>query len=200
MTEQDVEFVEHLVVTVAAVIGGLWALFRFVHERNSEAALDIATRVQSVPLPSGDHFVTVTLSLTNRGSIKLQAKPNRPWQEPAFTDGVETLRHSGSLQIRQVDGSVPVPNRHLDWFEGGPFVPVPGLPTEINVLSDYEEPRNGSVVDFWMEPGETYRFGVPVALPPGVFVAKVTFVGAGSAGNFWSQIFTFGVPCAATPP
>ena len=39
-----------------------------------------------------------------------------------------------------------------------------------------------------MEPGEAYHLGVPLKLTPGIYLAKITFVGADNDFDFWSRI------------
>lgn len=198
--EKATAVLEHVVVSIAAIIGGFWAVVRLRRERTFEAALNMVATQRSTPLALGhEHLVTVTIEVTNKGKTKIQAKEVQPGSGPAFDDGIETLHNSFSLKIRKVDDSNPFPNRHLDWFEGPPLLTVPGLPEEINVLSEYEDPLNHDMADFWMEPDESYGFGIPVVLPEGQYVAKATFIAEGEVGGFWSRVFSFSVPSGTGP-
>jgi hypothetical protein len=178
------------IVSVAAVIGGLWALRRYLIERTEEEAVAIEIN-SNCELHSRDYLVL----LTNKGHTKVQAKYERNdgW---AYNDGVEKLRHSGSLQIRTISAWEPPNDRHLDWFKSLLLEPVTGLP-EVNLLTEYEDPLQDNRVDFWMEPDETYHLGVPLVLSPGLYLAKVTFIASGGDDNFWSRLFCIHVPDAA---
>jgi hypothetical protein len=192
--KERTDIISNVVVTLAALAGGLWAVFRFWRERTDEAALDLTVSHRSSPLGK-NHLVAITLELANKGKTRIQAKTKRTETDFAFDDTVEKLHHPCSLQIgkfKTPDQSSPV---RIDWFEAGQVVEnVPGLQPEINLLSEYEDPENNNIIDFWLEPGETYRLEAPLILPEGLYLGKVTFVGAGGDSNFWSQVFSFAVP------
>jgi hypothetical protein len=213
------EVIHNIVVTLAAVVGGIWVLNRLKRERTDEAALEMTLAAKSSPV-GNQHLVFFTVQLANKGKTKIEATTKKT-ATYAFDDGVEKLRHSCSLQIRLIDETrIGVP-QSLDWFEGGPWQEMKLFrgEAEINVLIEYENPKAGDKMEFWMEPGETYRLGLPVVLPVGVYLAKLTFVGAEqpvglldtflrSSGlirtndrceqeNFWSQVYSFTVPASA---
>ena len=220
------DIINNIVVIVAAIIGGVWALNRLKRERADEAALEMIVSVTSFDLcaPSQNSFlVNLTVQLTNKGKTKIEAKTDRTNGGYIFDDGPEKLKHSCSLQIRRIDENRVAGPQSLDWFEGGPWQDILLFRggSEINALIDYENPlRRDSVgmeiLEFWMEPGETYRAVVPVVLPKGTYIGKLTFVGADQERswldkeidqfsnqspripcvdqNFWSQIFAFKVP------
>src|SRR5712692_3975460 len=99
------------IVGVAAIIGGLWALRRYLIERTDEEA--VAIEINSDCTPHGrDYLVLLDVILTNKGHTKVQAKyeRNEGW---AYDDGVEKLRHSGSLQIKTVRAWESPKDRHL---------------------------------------------------------------------------------------
>lgn len=90
--------------------------------------------------------------------------------------------------MREIQAGNPNTSRNLDWFDSPLLKPVPNLPAEINLLSDYEDPLRGNIVDFWMEPSETYHVGRTLVLAPGQYLTKVTFIGAKGDDNFWSRV------------
>jgi hypothetical protein len=216
------EILNNLTVTVAAVIGGLWAVDRIKKERTDEAALEMAVSVRSTPVENA-HLAVFTVRLTNTGRTKIEAKSRRDGEFTFSEDGEqsEKLRYACSLQVRKLDATAIHGAQRLNWFGGGPWRDVLLSPEgpEINVLLEYENPERNNVVEFWMEPGETYRLGVPVILERGAYLGKLTFVAAPQERgwldgaldemgfrrppsgirdeNFWSQIFAFAVPTAA---
>jgi hypothetical protein len=220
--KEFIEVLNNIVVMVAAVVGGFWALWRIKRERTDEAALEMALTHTLEPLDHS-HLVVFTVQLSNRGKTKIEAKSERSKEGWTFDDGTEKLKYACSLQIRGVQPSPVVPPQGLDWFEGGPWQDMALYRggREINVLLEYENPHRGDAVEFWMEPGESYRLGVPVVLPAGTYVAKLTFVGADLEEdsfdrflheiglvkrairaldeNFWSQIYGFSVPRQSQP-
>ncbi len=173
------------IVSVAAVIGGLWALRRYLIERTDEEAVVIEIN-SNCELHGRDYLVLLDVILTNKGHTKVQAKyeRNEGW---AYNDGVEKLRHSGSLQVKTIRAWEPPNDRHLDWFKSPLLEPVAGLP-EVNLLIEYENPLQNNRIDFWMEPDETYHLGVPLVLSAGLYLAKVTFIASGGDDNFWSRV------------
>ena len=187
------EIIDHIVVSLAALIGGIWVIFRLNRERTDEAALNIAVFQQSTQF-GNDHLVAITVELANQGKTKIQAKTIRTKDGYAFDDGVEKLQHCCSLQIKRFSTNNHNYIGHIDWFEGGPVELVHGLNPEINLLIEYEDPANNNQVDFWLEPGEKYCMEMPVVLQIGIYLAKVTFVAAGSDRDFWSRVFSFAVP------
>ncbi|VTR97243.1 unnamed protein product [Gemmata massiliana] len=184
---------------VVATLGGVVAYWRFVVERVHEQAADIAVSVRE-PTLDAPTFVFVEVCLTNKGKVKVHAKTERK-DGYVFNDGVEMFRHSFTLQVKRVDTANLVGPAHLHWFDSPALKSVEGL-DEFNVLYEYEMPdRNGqaALIDFWMEPGEGYHFGIPLTMNPGFYLGKITFVAAGGDTNFWSRIFLIRVPDPKLP-
>jgi hypothetical protein len=175
------EILEHVAVIVASIIGGGWAMLRVFQERSFDSALTIDAKLSG----SGTHPAFLEISLANVGKVKLQAKPSDR-NAFAYNDGVERLKHSCSLQLKRLVPLAGIPDTRIDWFEDTKFVNPPL--DEINLLNEYEDPHHNDRVDFWMEPGEVYHLGVPLALSAGVYLAKVTFIGARNDREFWSRI------------
>jgi hypothetical protein len=186
-----IDIISGVIVAVAAIIGGLWALLRYRKERTDEAAIEIG--VNSTCAPYGqDYLIFLDIKLTNKGRTKIQAKYERS-NGLAFDDGVERLQHSGSLQVKQVLPRTQHANSHLDWFESPLLRPLPDI-AEINLLTEYEDPTRSNRIDFWMEPGEVYHLEAAIVLSPGLYLAKITFVGADGDDNFWSRLHLIQVP------
>jgi hypothetical protein len=187
------EIIDHIVVSLAAFVGGMWVLFRFRRERTDEPALRIEVTQHSNQV-GAHHLVGIVVELANTGKTRIVAKSTHSTKGFAYDDGEERLRYSCSLQVRKIQQNVPLPLGHVDWFKNNIIENVSGLASEINILSEYENPAIGNSVDFYMEPGEVYHLEVPITLPAGIYLAKISFVAAGGDGNFWSRIFTFAVP------
>ena len=211
------EVVHNIVVTIAAVVAGIWAWNRLKRERTDEAAIEMALSTTSTDV-GGDHLVFFPVQLANKGKTKIEAKSARDANGWVFDDGPEKLRYPCSLQIRRINAAKGAQPQSLDWFEGGPWqdMRVFRNEMEINVLLEYQNPKAGEKIEFWMEPGEIYRLGVPVLLPAAAYIAKLTFVAADQPEdwldrqcrelgicngpsrqpdeNFWSQIYGFNVP------
>ena len=184
--------VNDVVVSLAAVAGGLWALLRFKRERSDESALDMEVAIRSDRTSTvGNLAVFVETKLRNVGKTKLQAKPITKGSV-AYSDSAEKIAYSGSLQVRLV--SVSAAGTCLDWYDDSALRPIRGL-HEINLLSEYDIPERNDLLDFWMEPGETYTLGRTIMLPPGLYLAKVTFIGA-LDGDFWTRLVQFSVPAS----
>jgi hypothetical protein len=176
-----------LVRDLALIAASVWAVIRFRKERTYEAALEIGFNTATV---AGCNPSTTFLEvvLTNRGRLMLQAR-TPPEGGLAFNDGVERVRYGGDLKLKRLSVAPNSTEVHLDWFSSKSLTDV----CEINLLSEYENLQEGKRIDFWMEPGEVYRLGVPLCLQPGVYLAKITFIGANRREDFWSRIVAFEV-------
>jgi hypothetical protein len=185
--------VNDAVVSVAALAGGAWAILRLKRERSDEAALDIDVSHTSYP-QSDQCFVFFRVVLRNVGKTKIQAKTESSGGF-IYDDGVEQLKHGCSLQLKRIKPWAAGTHRRLDWFDSPLLEAVEGL-GEINLLADYEDPKQDNSVDFWMEPSETYDLGTPLMLSGGTYLAKVTVVASGDDGNYWTSITELIIPAA----
>ena len=183
------ETIEHVIVALASLIGGLWVFFRFVNERAYESALTIGIDSSTITV-DGAPLTYLDVTLTNVGKVKLQAKPVDRFTT-AYEDKVEKLQYSCGLSIRKPLSDVTKTGDLIDWFEHTRFEPSKFL--EFNLLNEYGDPEDNNRVDFWMEPGEQYHLGMPLRLDAGIYLAKVTFIGARSDKEFWSRIVAFQV-------
>ena len=189
--------IHDIVVTLAALAGGSWALLRFKRERSDESALDMEVSVKGDKTTTANTFaVFVEVKLKNVGKTKIQAEPTARG-DIAYKDADEKIAFSGSLQVRSV--SVPSAAGYLNWYDEKIAMPIPGL-SEINLLSEYEIPEKAGLLDFWMEPGETYTLGKTVALTAGLYLARVTFIGARNDGDFWTRLVQFSVSPLSEAP
>jgi hypothetical protein len=213
------EIVHNIVVIIAALIGGAWVLLRLRRERVDEAAVEISVSTTSTPLGS-EHLAVITAELTNKGHTEIRGRTEKTSDGLVYkdtADGGEELKYSCSLQIRSVDvAALGATGRLPDWFKRIGLIDIPGVPRQIDLLTEYVDPDKNKL-EFWAEPGEVYRLRSPVLLPVGTYMAKVTFVGADSdrqegllqviediisprkkgsnQENFWSQFTVFTIPC-----
>src|ERR1051325_5419481 len=113
--KEFIDIIQGVTVTLAAIIGGWWALNRYRRERTAEAAIDISIEFSSTP-HGPEHLAFFDVCLANKGKTRIQAKADRP-NGLAYDDGPERLRHSASLQVRKIQPWVTPQRRHIDWFE-----------------------------------------------------------------------------------
>lgn len=188
------EILQSLALSSAVLIGGLWATYRFFIQRAYETALEIDVCVTSSTYADDRFLVFFDAVLKNRGQTRISARPRRFAQSqllPSFEDSAETLYYSFGIKIRRIPKNI-LNNASLDWFESEYLEPVPGVPSEINLLNEYDYSKNGAV-DFWIEPNETYHCGIPLILAGGDYVAKLAFLGNRGGWEFWSRIVHFRV-------
>ncbi len=181
---------EHIVLGFASLVGGAWIILRLVRERKWDSAL--AIDIKSSFVPDKRLLTFIEVRLRNKGKVQLRAKVYRSEEGLAFGDGVENLKHSCSLRVKKLISPLASGDSWIDWFDNKNF-DSPQL-DEINLLNEYEDPKQNNRTDFWMEPGEVYKLGVPLTLNPGIYLAKVTFVGNRSDSEFWSRIALVKVP------
>jgi hypothetical protein len=185
--------VHDVIVSIAALAAGLWALLRLRRERSDESALSIDVSVKSDRIDAADeHLVFMAVVLKNVGKTKIEAK-HKKVDGLTFKDRGERLHYACSLQVKRVTPCSEVSSRCLDWFKSHSLEGVENI-SEMNLLSEYENPDKGDRIEFWMEPGEVYCLGKSLMLRAGVYIAKVTFVASKSDEDFWTRMVQFAVP------
>lgn len=184
------EVLQHFAVASAAIVGGIWASYRFFIQRAYETALEIDLTTTNLPYEGNKFLVLIDTVLKNKGQTRISAKPKKYSKGealPIYKDAAETLQHSLGLQIRRVSADIPA-YAVLDWFESDKLETLDEMPNEINLLNEYEISKNGAI-DFWIEPNELYHCAVPLILPRGRYIAKISFLGNRGGFEFWSRIF-----------
>lgn len=182
--------IQQLAVVVAAAVGGYWALHKIKKEREWDTALEIDVDTSVTPLEHG-FLVYVVVILTNKGRVKLQAKPVDS-KQVAFCDSAEKLQHSCTLQIKKLKNASVVSGSCVSWFSEDKFHSHQ-FP-QIDLLDEYNNPDLGNKTEFWMEPGETYKLGTILALSEGTYLMKITFIGSEADTDFWSRTILMLVP------
>lgn len=196
---------------LATVVGGAWAFTKFAHERSAETALEMKLDYETAPTTAGLQLVWIKTRLKNVGKVGITAKP-RPdlladgktapesHQGALYTyaDGEELLGETCCLEIKKLKEKAVAQPALIDWFDDAAFDLPLTNDDEIEVLADYEDPQKGNDVDFWMEPGETYDLSTLVALSPGNYLAKVTFLGNRGPTEFWTRTILVTVPKPTT--
>jgi hypothetical protein len=182
--------IESLFTAAALLAGGIWAWYRFGLSRERETAITIDTVCASTPY-EGNHLVTFSVSLENKGSVRVGARRVcRPAY--AYTDALEDVPFAGTLSIRRARAGVRAGQELRSW-------PTPERRNprqddlEFDLLADYGV---DGVTDFWMEPGETYGLATAVVLQSGAYEATVTFIGDRGPEEFWRRVLFVSVPVA----
>lgn len=184
---QWIDAFHNIVVAAAAIIGGVWAYTSFLRERRNQAALNVDASVTTDTL-GNRYLATFEVRMTNAGRIRVEAHAH----PQKFYDGVEALAHDCCLQLRRLE-ALPATPATIDWFNSKLAHQIVGI-EDMNLLSNYENPRKGNAIEFWMEPGESYVLSACCVLDTGHYLAKVTFIAAGDEGNFWTRLMQFTVP------
>jgi len=162
------EAVKNWVETLAIVVGGGWAFWRFVLRRESKPALDIALTTKIIPEPGGCLLAYFDVTLTNKSTRQVSAKIRQRGQ-PAYKDENEDLPHSCSLLLRPVPAGSP--GTQIRWFvDGDAKGPLPKGIIVTNLLDEYEYEIEGKK-EFWTEPSESSHLCVGVRLEPGIYLA-----------------------------
>jgi hypothetical protein len=186
-TSKVAQIIQNITVASASVIGGLWAFLRLYRERTYEGALKIDITAHTLEVEPKYTFVGVTL--TNQGHSKLQAN-NAIGPRPVYSDRLDTILYSCSLEVKRINANCIAGDISVDWYNDSLLsVAIP----EVDLFTTYRNPNNNQV-EFWMEPGESYRLGSLLCLTCGAYLAKVTFIGSDCDEDFWTQLFYFQVP------
>jgi hypothetical protein len=178
------EMAEHIATVIALMVGGGWVLYQYVIRRSGETGLAITVKPRTACRDGNSRFVFLEVGLKNTGHRRLTASPNN--QSQLQGEFERSIQFAGSLQLRSIDPAYSGPSTHVDWWDYGTSKMLRGLAVpEVNILREYTDPEDR--VEFFMEPGESYRLGSTFILEPGVYLAKVVFVGKAKR-EYWSRI------------
>jgi hypothetical protein len=184
--------VRYFAETLAILVGGGWAFYRFALRRERKPALDIDIDLKTIPDGEGRFLAYFDVIFTNKSKRQVLARI-RKLGKPSFSDKNETLSHSCSLLIRQLTTEQPL-GKQIHWFSETKTKSTPPTDIVINLLDEYEYDVPGKK-DFWIEPSEVSHFGVGVILQPGTYLAMVTFVGQPKDDSeFWRRQFIIKIP------
>jgi hypothetical protein len=177
------EIAEHWATVVALLVGGGWVLYQYVIRRSGETGLAIDVTSRVTPHAGGRQFLFFEVTLKNTGQRRLDASRQSPSQLAGQYEG--SVHRAGSLQVREVEALPAGKVSHLNWWAAGAEGIGSFVVPEIDLLAEYTDPEGR--IEFFMEPGEEYRLGSPLILNPGVYLAKIVFIGR-RAQEYWSRI------------
>ncbi|MCX7424673.1 MAG: hypothetical protein NTW96_03450, partial [Planctomycetia bacterium] len=133
-------------ISLAAVVGGGWAVYRYWFHRVYETVLAIRVSVSQHPL-GAKNLVFLQVTLANKGKRRIVAKRVKA-DHLAYADKEEKLRYSCSLQVKRVLDTLVAQDTYLDWFRSDKLQPLAEMPSEINLLDLYVEPESGEVSEW----------------------------------------------------
>lgn len=176
------EATKNWVEVFALLVGGGWALWRFRLRREGVSAFEIALSHRCVQEANGCVLTYFDGTITNKGAVRIVAKKE---QRPAYKDAKEILEHSYSLLLRPLSATGTA-GTQVRWFaDTNASSPLPG-DIEADLLDEYEV---DGVLDFYVEPLESYPVSVGVWLTPGNYLAMVSFVGESGPHELWRRVF-----------
>jgi hypothetical protein len=179
-----------IIKALAWLIGGgfLVKIIEFYFGRAYRKTLIINIDTTSTGLDNR-RMLVVNVQFTNAGKGKIKAKPVKTSRadEYAYKNKIETVRYSGSLQIKELETAGLQGNKYLDWFDDSVSQEVSGI-KEINLLDEYILTDKEGEIDFWLEPGETVHLATPLVLSPGNYLLKVSFYGPKADDDFWHRL------------
>jgi hypothetical protein len=197
------------ILTLMTLASGLYfAIRRFGLKRERFTFLRVAVEVRSI-YDAGDLvLVAITVHMENKGDTRINARRERGKDGYLYNAGPDTCLHAGTLKIR----AIPQEKEPLlfDWYSLLPLRVTTRLVPEdqivvseadleqINYLDEFQDPETGyREVDFWLEPRESYDLTISVWLRPGIYAAKVFFLGPitkHQEEEYWScqTVFTAG--------
>jgi len=176
---------------VALMVGGGWALNRFIDTRASRTFLEMSADARVVGGTDEKLLVEVVVRLKNIGASRINARKGHQAGGLLYDDGWDQCEHAGTLKIRPVLASEPP--ALFDWYGLPPLngtltlaaqstpsqiVARAGSLEQINYLADFQDPVGGfNDTDFWLEPNEAYELTVPLWLKAGHYAVKAYFLG-----------------------
>jgi hypothetical protein len=192
----QIESFYHLTIIIATIVAGYWTYHLFIAERHTQAHLALGVGITistNSPVLGDKRLVFLDVILTNTGKRKLEAK-RVPANQAAYKDQEEVIKYSCGVQVREIQTSLILTNKSLDWFADTNYLRCPvGIPEEIDMLGEYElanssDPSIYGIPAFWIEPNEQYHLGTALILSKGDYLLKIHFIGNYSDEDFWSRI------------
>ncbi len=182
------EIADHLATVVALLIGGGWVLYQYVIRRSGESGLSIDLKAQTSEWKPESKLAFVDVVLRNTGQRCIDATTDSPSSLEQQFEG--SIRYAGSLQLRKLNSQASGAVAHIDWWDkSSGWLAQPIVP-ETDLLKEYTDQEG--TVEFFMEPGEEYHLGNVFILEPGIYLAKIVFVGQRKA-EFWGRIIKIDV-------
>jgi len=193
--------------------GLFYAILRFGLKRERFSFLNLTLDAKVMHDAGEVKLVSIVISLENRGDTRIKARRKREAKEFLYDDGWDQCMHAGTLKIRPI----PIEKEPLffEWYSLKPMKAkisrrhTEGVNTteenleQINYLNEFEDPKvDYREVDFWLEPKESYIGGLPIWLRPGMYCAKVFFLGPRKKyqdDEYWSHTMIFHVEPAVSP-
>lgn len=188
-----VQIFQQIVLTIAIIFGGIWALFRFRLLREYEGNIELEVSTNCTPCENGNSIVFINTTIKNTGTRTVIATPKKYLNGklvPIYTNNNIPIYHSFVLQIKRMDTSIQGSIAY-DWYGSSNFTQDDNLPDEIDLLLESNIPPN--IGDFWLNSGDTCHLGTVVKLPSGHYLAKVSFVGTHGTADYTSRILYFHV-------
>jgi hypothetical protein len=177
--------ISDIVMMLAIVVAGIWALHRYAISREHATNLFLQATYDTHYFQESTSTVFVTVRLENRGKSKLSAKPGGKGTRahvPAYKDHVDTLNFACGIQFREL--TISQKFGHISWHDLQDTKAI----GELNILKEFET-LDESSIDFHLEPGEIVEITIPVHLPKAHYIAKIHFIGAGDNMEYWSKLF-----------
>lgn len=188
LLKEFAETADHLATVVALLIGGGWVLYQYVIRRSGESGLYIDLNMQASDWKPGSKLVFIDVVLRNTGQRCIDATTDSPSSLEQQFEG--SIRYAGSLQLRKVSSQASGAVVHIDWWDKSSGLLAQPVIPETDLLKEYTD-QEGKV-EFFLEPGEEYHLGNAFILEPGIYLAKIVFVGQRKA-EFWGRIMKIDV-------
>lgn len=196
------------ILTLLTLASGLYfAIRRFGLTRERYTFLDLTVSAATAHKTKKLSLVVITVHIDNKGNTRISARRVREEDGFLYNVGPDSCLHAGTLKIRAI------PQERLpmlfDWYSLLPLkITTRLVPAEkmivsdadleqINYLDEYQDPVGSyKEVDFWVEPHESYDMTVPIWFTPGLYAAKVYFLGPETRHGeeeYWSSLTIFRV-------
>ncbi len=191
------QIIYNIILSLGIIVTGSWAIYTFWFQRLYETTLTIEISTTCTFCGKNKFIVFIDTILTNKSKRILSARPKRYSGNellPIYSDEQEVIYNSVCLQIKCIKVN-SANTTALDWFNSKDLVALENVPTEINLLSDYEVSKTGHI-DFSLEPDEELHLSVALILPEGHYLARTTFIGSRSQEEYWSRFHYFNVQSA----
>lgn len=196
------------VLTFLTLASGLYfGIRRFGLKRERFCFLNLTVDTKVIKNIGKVKLSSIVVTLENKGETRIDTRRRRRDDGFLYNDDWDQCMHAGTLKIRPI--AAQEEPLLLDWYSLKPMtakvsrVVAEGVCAveesldQINYLSEFQDPAtNYNEVDFWLEPKESYKFEVPIWLPPGLYWAKAYFLGRREKhreDEYWSHATIFEV-------
>lgn len=171
------QIAQNTAITVAVIIGGIWAAYRWRRLREERLSIEYVLEVIQTSKPErGTSIVSLVFRMKNAGARALKLAPDgkKPYDKPIEVRGAgehweKAAYRNCELTLWQLDASTGTSGALIALRDHSQARRVHLTNERVNLLAE----SRISPDTFWLEPEEVVQSAVTLSLLPGYYVGQV---------------------------